>query len=76
MHKNNTLMLVLTAISSFCLLVLAGLYAYTGGSILPQTQNAPPREVWELWITWSAFVLIPTVTAVLWLLRYWTRRKS
>ena len=74
MHKNNTLMLVLTAISLFCLLVLAGLYRYTGGSILPQTQNATAGEARELWIEWSFLVIIPVLTAVLWAVRLSSRR--
>ena len=74
MHKNITLMLMLTAVSLFCLLVLAGGYAYTGGTILPQTQNASPGEARELWFEWSFLILIPLLTAVLWILRFWTRR--
>ena len=74
MHKNNTVLVVLTAISLLCLLVLLGGYRYTGGTILPQTQNATPAEVQELLFEWSSLVIIPVVTSVLWAVRLWTRR--
>jgi hypothetical protein len=76
MYRNNMLMLILTTASLFCLIVLAGLYAYTGGSILPQTQHMMPSEARALWIEWFPFVGIPVLTAIFWILRLGDRRSK
>jgi hypothetical protein len=51
-----------------CLLILIGVWAYAG-SPFPQTQGANDSEEAELWIEWSIIVAVPTITALLWLLR-------
>ena len=68
-HRSNVLMLNLTAVSSFCALVLLGLFAYRGGSLLPATDGAGSQESLGIWIMWGILIAVPAVTAVLWLLR-------
>jgi hypothetical protein len=74
MHKNNVLLLNLTAVSFFCLIVLAGLYRYSGGSILPAINNAGPGEALSIWVMWSLIVGVPAMTAALWMIRLWSKR--
>ena len=73
LHRNNVLMLNLTAVSLFCMLVLVGGYFYSGGSLLPATQGADTPEATRIWIMWSGMVAVPLITAVLWALRLATR---
>jgi uncharacterized membrane protein len=72
--RNNTLMFNLTGISLFCVMVLIGLYVYSGGSLLPSTQSADGREATQTWLLWVIVVAVPLITTVLWILRLTTRR--
>jgi hypothetical protein len=74
-HRNEALMLILTAISLFCLMVLAGLFVYSGGSLLPSTLGAGVGETAQIWIMWGIVVAVPLVTAMLWVMRRRKRRK-
>jgi len=69
LHRNNTLMLNLTAVSLFCVLVLVVLYRYSGGAFLPATQGADTQEATEIWLMWGVVVAVPLITGVLWVLR-------
>jgi cytochrome bd-type quinol oxidase subunit 2 len=68
-YRNNVLMLNLTAVSLFCVLVLAGLFLYSGGSLLPATQGSDTQEAMQTWLMWCVTVTVPLITAVLWILR-------
>ena len=75
-HRNNVLMLNLTAFSLMCLLVLVGGYFYSGGSLLPSTKGSDAGEAIQIWIMWGVVVTVPLVTAVLWVLRLTARSGS
>ena len=68
-HRNNVLMLNLTAVSLFCVLMLTGLFLYSGGSLLPATQSSDTQEATQTWLMWGVVVTVPLITAVLWILR-------
>ena len=55
----------LVGLSSFCLLTLAGLWAYSG-SLAPSTGGTAPVEALIMWVLWAILVAIPAVTAGLW----------
>jgi len=74
-HRNNVLMLNLTAISSFCLLVLVGGYLHSG-SILPATQGASQREAAWLWAISGLLMGLPLITGVLWVFRLVSSRRQ
>jgi hypothetical protein len=74
MRINSTLILSLTAVSLLCLMILVGLYFYSGGTILPATNGAGPSETLEIWVSWSVIVAVPMITAALWIIRLWQRR--
>ena len=67
-HRNAFHMLSLTLVSSFCLLLLVGIFRYHG-SFLPSVRGAEVWEVIEIWFLWAAIVSVPVVTAILWMLR-------
>ena len=55
----------LIGLSSFCLLTLLGLWAYSG-SFLPSTSGASIGEALTIWLLWGAVIAIPVATAFLW----------
>jgi hypothetical protein len=61
-------MLNLTGLSFFCLLLLLGLFRYTG-SLLPATTGADRSEAVLIWGIWGVMVAVPLVTCTLWVLR-------
>ena len=73
-HRNNVLMLNLSALSLLCLLILVGAFFYTGGfdnggSFLPATQGADAQEATQIWVTWGVVVAVPLITGILWIFR-------
>ena len=68
MYRNNALMLNLTAVSLFCLMVLTGLYLYSG-SLLPATNGAGALERASIWLLWIALIGLPLLMGVLWAMR-------
>lgn len=75
-HRNNGLMLSLTAFSLLCLMILVGGFVYSGGSLLPYTQHAGTEEALGIWIMWGTTVALPLVTSLLWVLRLSEGRKD
>ena len=53
-------------LSSFCLLTLVGIMAYSG-SVVPSTQGASTNAAIVIWLFWAALVAVPTVTLCLWM---------
>lgn len=62
---SETVMLGLSAATLFCLLVLLGLYAYSG-TILPSVENAVGIEALVIWLCWTGLIALPLATALLW----------
>jgi hypothetical protein len=62
-------MLNLSAASLFCLVVLVGLFVYSGGTIMPATQGADAMEAAQTWMMWGVVVAVPVITGILWVLR-------
>jgi hypothetical protein len=52
-------------LSSCCLVVLVGVWAYSG-SMLPSTEGALSNEVVTIWLFWAALVAVPVLTLCLW----------
>ena len=52
---------VLGGLSSVCVLILLGLYLYSG-TFLPSTEGAGRAEAAGLWLTWTVLVLVPIAT--------------
>ena len=69
----NDFFVALFGLSCFCVLVLVGLYAYSG-SLLPSTEGASQSEALEIWLLWIAVAGVP-VTALLWWLGDRLRRR-
>jgi hypothetical protein len=67
-HRNSTLMLMLTALSLFCLLFLVLLFRYSG-SLFPQTQGANSGEASLMWTVTAVIIGLPVLTGALWLIR-------
>jgi len=67
MFRNGTLFAVMVALSCLSFVFLAGLYA-NHGSLLPSTKGAGASEELQIWLSWSALVAAPVITA-LWILR-------
>ncbi len=73
-HRSNVLMLNLTAFSYFCLVILVGLYLYSG-SVTPKTAGASSQVTTRIWISWSVVAGLPLITGVLWIMRMMLPRK-
>jgi hypothetical protein len=63
---DNSYMLGLIALSCLCLIILAGLWRYSG-SILPSADGVPPNEAVLMWLTWAILAGVPLGTLCLWL---------
>lgn len=64
--------MILTAISILCVMVLIGLYAYSG-SFLPNTVQSEGGRATVTWILWGVVAGIPSLTLVL-LIGRWFKR--
>jgi hypothetical protein len=67
-HRNNTLMLMLTALSLLCLLFLVLLFLYSG-TLFPQTPGASSGEATLMWAVIAVMIGLPVLTGALWLIR-------
>ena len=67
-RSDNTMMLILTAISVLCLVTLVGLYVYSG-SVFPSTQQSGEIASLIMWASWVLMAGTPVVTGLLWLRR-------
>jgi len=60
-------LLGLIALSVLCLLILAGLWRYSG-SILPSIDGASNGETLVIWLIWAILTGVPVATGLFWLL--------
>lgn len=58
--SNNNFAGCLLALTPFCVVVLAGLYAYTG-TYLPSTGAASAAEEVLIWAMWGVLVAVPAM---------------
>ena len=70
----NDYFFALFELSCLCMLLLAGLYSYSG-SFLPATSGADRGEVTEIWLLWIAVAGVPLVTFVWWAIAAVGRRR-
>ena len=64
LHLYSSLLVVLSLATPVCLLVLVGLYVYSG-SFLPSTVGMSGIEALSIWVGWGLLVAIPPLTILL-----------
>lgn len=71
----NNFLLALVGLSTLCLLILAGLWRYSG-SPLPSTGGAGTFEATLMWLVGTVFIAVPVATVCFWLTLIWRDEKG